>query len=268
MSGPAPVGNVAPNFRLPRLVGILNVMFSTQILICGLFMGGYVLTIPLMARVFSQLQGQVEQQAETARKTQLKALAEDEEKAKTEQEKIEVAARRIELENRPKGMLPATVDFTQMGMSSPEFLAFSWTEILTGLALNVMMLVSGIGLMSWKPWARSLGLWTAGLKIVRLALVYGFFILAIVPPLGLKMAKVAVDMINMQGTPFPRSPGGAPPADLFARVYTVMYSGMGLGFMLFGMIYPAILLWLLTRPGVKAACSGRLKLPKEPKQPW
>src|SRR5205823_4481251 len=179
MSGPASVGTVAPNFRVPRLVGILNVLFATQILICGLFMGAYTLTLPMMGRIFSQLQRQVEQQTETMRKTQLAALAEDEKKAKTEQEKIEVAARRIEIENRPKGMLPATVDFTQMGLASPEFIIFCWTEILTGLTLNVMLLVSGIGLMSWKPWARSLGVWTAGLKIVRLALVYGYFILSI-----------------------------------------------------------------------------------------
>jgi hypothetical protein len=267
MSGPAPVGNVAPNFRVPRLVGILNVMFSTQILVCGLFLGAYTLTIPVMARFFSQLQVQVERQAETARKTQLKALAEDEAKAKTDQEKIEVAARRIELENRPKGMLPPTVDFTQIGLGAPEFIAFCWTELLTGYALNIALLVSGIGLMSWKPWARSLGVWTAALKIVRLALIYGYFILAVVPPLGQKMAKVAVDMLTMQGTPFP-SRGGTPPVDMLVRIYTVMYSVMGLGFMVFGVIYPAILIWVLTRPGVKAACSGRLKLPKEPKQPW
>ena len=266
MSGPPPVGFTPPNFRVPRLLGIFNVLFSVQILICGLCLGGYTLTLPAISRGLGQLQKQVEKKAESDRKAQLDEVVEREKTAKTEQEKVEAAARRMEIENRPKATLPGTVDFTKMGIGDPQFINWTWVELLSGIVLNLMMLISGIGLLHWKPWARSLGIWTALLKIARLVLVYGFFVLTIVPPLARRMGAAVSEMMANQ--PGMRPPGGGSPDAFFARIYTVYYSALGLGMILFGVVYPLILLWLLTRPSVKSACSGRLKLPAEPNQPW
>ncbi len=73
------------------------------------------------------------------------------------------------------------------------------------------------------------------------------------------MMTAAMQMAGLKGRPWR--------AGFFAKMYTVMYTGMGLGVMLTGVIFPAILLWCLTRPGVKSACSGQWKSPKEPNQP-
>jgi hypothetical protein len=266
MSGPAPTGIVPPNFRSARLMGIFNVVFGAILITGGVCGAGYTLTLPLWGRVFSQITAQAEQQANAARKAELEAVKDQEKAAKTEKEKIETAARRIELENRPVVMMPGTMDFSKMGFTDPAFIAWTWTEVLSGIVLNLMMIVSGVGICHWKPGARRVGVWTAILKIVRLVLLWGFFVIAIVPSFARKMGEVVAQMMAQQ--PGMRMPGGVPPQEFFAQVYAITYSAMGVMFIVFGVIYPAIVLWVLTRPGVKSACSGLLKLPKEPNQPW
>jgi hypothetical protein len=267
MSEAGPTGIVPPNFRTPRLIGIFNVVFGSEILLCAMFFAGYTLTLPLWARLFESVQKQAERQGEAARKAQVDAAVEQEKAAKTEQEKIQATARRMELESRPKTTIPGTMDFNRMGFGDPGFVAFSWTEVITSIVLNIMMLASGIGLLHWRPWARSLAVWTAALKIARLVVVWGYFIAAIVPQFSRKLGEVVSEMMTMQ-QPGLKMPGGVPPAAFFAKVYAIMYGGMAAGFIVFGVIYPAIVLWVLTRPGAISACSGRWKLPKEPKQPW
>jgi hypothetical protein len=266
MSGPAPTGLTPPNFRTARLVGIFNVNFGAFLLLCGLCFGGYTLTLPIFGRMLTQVTEQAERQGELARKAELDAADEQEKAAKTDKEKIEAAARRLEIERRPKSTIPVTVDFTKMGFADPQFIAWTWVDVLSGIVLNLMMIASGIGLLHWQPAGRTLGVWTAVAKIVRLFLIYGYFILAIVPPFCRKMGVAVAEMMTQQ--PGFKMPGGVPPGEFFAKVYTITYSAMGLGVILLGVIYPALVWWILTRPGVKSACSGRWKVPKEPNQPW
>lgn len=243
-------------------------VFAAEILLCGLCMGGYTLTLPLWGKAMQSLTQQVEKQAEVAKVKALSALEEEEKAAKTPEEKAEVQARRKDLESSPKGPMVNMMDLQKLGMTDPRLTAWSLTEVITGLILNVMLLASGIGLMNWKGWARSLGIWTGVLKIVRLVLVYGVFIVAIVPPISQKLGDAVGEMMIAQQQSIGKGPGGIPQASMFVRIYTITYSGMGLGMITLGSVYPAIMLWFLTRPGVRVACSNVYKLPKEPNQPW
>jgi hypothetical protein len=267
MSKATPSGLVAPNFRTPRLLGIFSVVFASELLIIGVFLCGYVALLPLLGSVIQSTQKQINARAEASKKADLDALAAREKAAKTEQEKIDVAVKRKEIESRPAAPFAGIMEMQNTTVGDPVFIRYSWVDVLTGMALNVLMLASGIGLLHWRPWARSLGVWTAAVKIVRLVLVYGFFIIAIVPPYSQRLGKAVVEMMastqqmgGATGTPFAS-------ADFLVRIYTVTYSALGLGFMFVGAIYPAILLWFLTRPSVKSACSGMLRTPKEPNQP-
>ncbi len=259
-------GPAMPNFRIPRLLGIFNVIFASEIMICGLGMGVYVTSLPLLGRMISQAQKQVERQAEAAKTAELASLSAQEEQAKTDAEKAEIVTRRAEVNARPKGTIPGTMDLNKMGFDDPVLLRWSWTEVMTGLVVNAMMLASGVGLLFWKPWARTLGVWTAAIKVVRLTLLYSYCIVAVVPPMSERLGRAVGEMMTSQQQAIGRA---SPPisTDMFVKVYTVMYSGMALGTLVLGVIYPVILLWFLTRPGVKVACSGLVKLPKEPNQP-
>jgi hypothetical protein len=256
-----------PNFRTARLVGIFNVVFATEILFCGICMSGYIAMIPMWAGLMNRVQKSALEQGERARKGELQVLDEQEAAATTVEEKALVKARREELEKRPPSALPASMDFNKMGLTDPVSVTWSWAEVLSGIVVNVLMLISGIGLLRWRGWARSLGIWTAVLKIVRLVLIYGAFIALIVPPLARNMGEMVIQMSAQQPGMMPAGKGGMPPVALFVRVYTVMYSVMGVGVIVLGVIYPLVVLWLLTRPGVKSACSGAFRLPREPNQP-
>jgi hypothetical protein len=98
--------------------------------------------------------------------------------------------------------------------------------------------------------------------------LYGFFIVVIVPPVARNLGEMVVQMAAQQQIPMAAPKTAMPDAALFARIYTVMYSVMGVGMAALGSVYPLIVLWLLTRPGVKSACAGVYKLPPEPNQPW
>ena len=268
MAGAAPRGTTMPNFRTPRLLGIFNVLFATEILACGLCMGGYTVTLPLWGRLIQQAQSQTRQRFEAAKASELAALAEKEKAAKTTEDRAEIVTERLRVEARPDPTAAAAMmDLSKMGLDDPTFIRWTWTEVFSGLVLNVMLLASGVGLLHWKPWARSLGVWTGVLKVLRLVLVYGFFIIGVVPPISQRIGGAVSTM--MAGQPGMGAPAGAgSAAAMFTRIYTVTYSALGVGMIALGVIYPAILLWLLTRPGVKVACAGTHKLPKEPNQPW
>jgi hypothetical protein len=46
-----------------------------------------------------------------------------------------------------------------------------------------------------------------------------------------------------------------------------MNTAIGVMMLLGGVVYPAVLIWLLNKPAVKVACSGTFLPPKEPKEP-
>ena len=267
MAGPASKGFTPPNFRTPRLLGIFNVLFASQILVCGLCMGTYTLTMPIWGRVMVQAQNQAKSQVENSNKAALDAVDDQLKEAKTDKEKAELEARKKEIETRPKIIMPGMMDFSKMGLDDPKLVGWTWTEVISGLVLNALMVASGVGLMNWKPWGWSLAFWTSVLKILRLCLMYGFFIVAIVPPMSQRIGNMVGDMLVAQQATVGRA-GTMPPVSMFTRIYTVTYSAMGLSMMLVGVIYPALQIWWLTRPGVKLACSGTMKLPREPRQPW
>lgn len=268
MGEAAPIRMVAPNFRTPRLIGIFSVVFAAELLIVGLCLGGYVSVMPMFGKWVVAAQNKAESQAEAARKNDLQAVEAQEKAAKTEADRIEAAVRRREIELRSKSPLSGLMEINKVSLGDTTFIRFSWLDVLSGMVLNVMMLAAGIGLLSWRPWARRLGVWTAVLKLIRLVLIYGFFIIAIVPPYAQRLGKAAGQMMSATQQTVGAKAAPFMSGDFYVRLYTVMYTGFGLGVILVGAIYPAILLWCLTRPAVRSACSGLLKTPKEPNQPW
>lgn len=268
MSGASPAGIIAPNFRTPRLLGIFSVVFASGLLIVGFCLGGYLAVLPMFGKLMDVAQNQINAQAEASRKAELDALTQAEKDADTAEKKFDIAVRRKELERRPKSPMSGMMEVNRVTMGDPVVIGYSWVDVLSGLVVNVMLLASGIGLLSWRPWARTLGVWTASLKILRLVLLYGFFIIAVVPPFAQRLGKAASELLaanplmtGVKALPFAT-------AGFYTRMYTVMYSGVGLGMMVIGSVFPALVLWFLTRPAVKSACSGRLKTPLEPNQPW
>jgi len=143
-----------------------------------------------------------------------------------------------------------TVAFNPMlGMNDPAFLRFCSIDIVTGLVVNGLMFATGIGLVALRRWGVRGWSALAWIKILRLALLWGYYIVAVAPQLSATMANAALSMFRQQGLP----PGRGPTIAEMTRVYSITNLVLGLGMILFGSIYPALSIWLLSRPWANAA---------------
>ena len=135
-----------------------------------------------------------------------------------------------------------------MGMDEPGFVRFSLVENLTGLITDVLMFATGIGLINLRRWAARWWAYLAWAKIGLAVLLWGYYIVAVAPALSESMARNVAAMIpqaSLKGQP--------PPIARLTMIYSVMNLVVAVVVILFSSIYPAISLWLLGRPGVKAA---------------
>jgi flagellar biosynthesis protein FlhB len=123
------------------------------------------------------------------------------------------------------------------------------------------MFATGIGLINRKAWGARWWAWGAWAKIARLVLIWAVFIVAVAPKLAEIMARTVLVTLQRQNLPANRLP---PLPDLI-RIYSIMFLGTGVAMIFLGAIYPAISLWVLSRPGVKAALVE--KPPTEPELP-
>jgi hypothetical protein len=162
------------------------------------------------------------------------------------------------------------------GLGNGPVKTFYMTDLITAAVLNLLMLLAGIGLVWLRNWGRILGMWVAGLKIIRLVVIYTIFAVSIGPV----MTKATVDMISkmqkVQQRQAARAGQPAAPGILtnqqqlqVAKTLAVMWTGYAVGFVILGSIYPAVALVLLSTEGCRAACQQRTsKSRPEANDPW
>lgn len=252
---------VPPNPQIPKVLGILNILFASALMICGLCTIFYVSMLPVWGKFMDQAQKQVRAQEDKDRKAALEEIAAAEEEATTEEQKADLKARRKEVENRPRMSATLKMDLSSTGLTDRRLAIYAWVEFLTGLTLNLMMMAAGIGLVMRRLWGLRLGMWVAAMKIVRLVLVYGYAALVIVPLVSVGMAKFQMQAIAQQqqaiGKPMP--PGFT--VETFSRGMSIWFASCAVAVVVVGSIYPLVSLWLLSRPGARAACSAKGKAP-------
>jgi hypothetical protein len=134
-------------------------------------------------------------------------------------------------------------------------LAFYAAQCVLGLLLNLFMFISGIGLLNYREWGRVIAVWVAGLKLANLLAVAVVTIFIIAPAVAAGMDDFFEQIAQQQQQQ--QNLNAAPPGELRQGVRTLM-SVYGTVYALLGAIYPAICLWQLTRPRVRAACQATL----------
>ena len=249
MSNPLPPGYAVPNTSLPKTTGTLNIIFASLVLLFVVAQIGMTLLVPMLMDFAQSSIREVQAKTEAARKQQLDALKAEEEAAGTEEDKARIRGEIKAIEARPQ---PAGPDMKAlMGqMDSPVLRAYTWTDIGTSLILNVLMLASGIGLLRLKERARRLAIWVGGLKIARLValmLIQLVFIL----PLTTKMQKEMIVSMGAGGAPNAQA---AQAAQTTAKMAAAAGVAMNLIITVLAMIWPVVMIVLLTRPGSRAAC--------------
>jgi hypothetical protein len=250
-----PFAERRPRTAIPKTIGILNIVFGSLLLLCVICSGlSLAMQSAMMGPMFAAQQQQLQQIQEADRQQKLLELDNLEQAAQNDNEKAAIQARRQALKAQPVPKMPDMAKF----MQNRSLQVYGIADFVTGLILNVLMVVSGIGLVCYKEWGRQLGLWVAALKIVRLVALQTTFILVVVPD----MTKAFTDMfqemfqeVAKAGPPGQRVPGAAEIAQM-GTAMGIMYTAMAIGMVILGVIYPIIVLILLSRPRVKTACAA------------
>jgi hypothetical protein len=133
---------------------------------------------------------------------------------------------------------------------------YTFSELISGMILNVLMVISGVGLLRLAEWGRRLAISVAWLKIIRWVAMIVVTLVLILPITVQKVQKMT-DSIQAQVQVQAKS-GGRPPPPMPMMNLSMFASIAGAVSMIFtaliASIYPALSIWFLTRPPARAAC--------------
>ena len=253
---------VSPQPGLLRTIGILNFIFGGLLFACGLNCLGWFGPMLATLQLIRLDPEEAQIHFDNFKRTMIVTLR-DREASATDAERTRIKKSRVELEAlHPR--IGDQLDLKKINRGLRWLTWYLWADVVTGPILNLLMLASGIGLMQLKCWARTMGLWVAAAKLVRLAALTIFLVAMVIP----RMSKVADELmasdfgrvlitsaLAQQGA---RQGGDVPVAQIDPKDLVPIMTGMSdiaavlmLGF---GAIYPALTLVVLSRPAARAAC--------------
>lgn len=244
--------NVEPNRSLPRTLGILNIVFGLLLLLSGLCCGISVVSFALAGGMANQpqFQAQMDQAWKQQRERNLARLKEQLDGAADPAEKQEIERQMQKLRETP---LPKIDPFAVYGLKDPSVVMFWSIDAFCTIVINLLLIVAGIGLFAVSEWGRKMSIAVAVIKLLWLAALYGYAMLAVVPVMARDSAKAVHDMAASM--PQDGADQLPPLAEMAQQIGTFGLVGLVV-FAVLGAIYPALMLLLLTRPAVKAATQG------------
>jgi hypothetical protein len=246
-----------------KTIGILNILFGGVLLLCGLgclsassqFITGKV-PMQLDPATTQQAFDEVQRKQVDDLRAREKAASSEEEKAKLAKDRLEAEAKHARVEDE--------IDFKKVNAELSLMPAYLRIDVLSGPLLNLLMIVSGIGLVLRQNWARLLGVWTALFKIVRLVALAILLIGLVIPRVGGVVDSLASSergrevlkhAIEEQQAKQGQPAGGQQinPKDIVQAMRSMGVVG-AIFFACIGSVYPIIALILLTRSDARAAC--------------
>jgi len=250
---------VVPNPQVPRTFGIMNIVFGILMFLVGTYTIVMLFVGPnIQKAMFARM---TEQQAtkKAQRDVKIAELKKKEESAKTKEEKESIAEERDALEKNVEPDVSAIMNEAVKISTDKRITAYTYTESITGMLLNVLMVISGVGLLRLAEWGRRLALTVAWLKILRWAAIMMVTLVVIVPITTERMQKV-FETIEAQAK---AKSGGANPFPMasLTQVTAIASAVTSVASALLASIYPALSLWFLTRPATRASCLARAKPP-------
>lgn len=253
--GPARTG-------LLRTVGVLNLVVGGFLLLCGA--GCVNVFVPFLARNNPLRLDRVyaEEVVDLMRQQMIDDLRAREQSASAKAEKARIGTVRVGLESASK-RLDTQVDFRKVNADLPWLARYLWADVVTGPVLNLLMVVSGVGLLLSKAWGRTLAVGVAALKILRLVGLSALLAFAVIPHMRRTAAEFVHSEIGgalLRGAMDPsstRQPALAlPSAHLEPGEFVQVLSAFGYSYavltLAFGSIYPVVVLVVLHRVGARA----------------
>ena len=145
-----------------------------------------------------------------------------------------------------------------MGLDEPRYLWFVMIDAVSGLIANGFTFASGVALFNLRAWGARVWRWLGPVKVGRLVVVWGGFIVGVAPALASSMGQSVAKIMQQQA---PRRTLLQNAAQM-TLVYAWAFLAMGIGMIVLGSIYPAFTWWLVRRPGIRSALvEGDVGLP-------
>jgi uncharacterized membrane protein (DUF2068 family) len=237
---------VHTNARIPAVVGMLNVIFGVMLLLYALGWIAWTLAEPYLAKTF-MTEKQLQRAEEKARKeTQLDDLKKRERAEASAEKKTtlnnEIIALETDLDVNYQDVRSLIEEEKDLRIEIPE-----WIDATMNLVGSVLMIVSGIGLLSLRQWGRTLALWVAGVQLAWAAFSFMYALTVTIP---ISVEQVVVEFrreVRRTGpVPFLRTPS------IVGEMTAGAGGVMAVATFVFSAIYPSLTLWLLNKRTVKA----------------
>ncbi len=250
---------VVPNPQVPRTFGMMNIIFGGLLILMGVAYIALWVVMPYYTRQIVD-QASKQQAAQRAqREAQIADLKSQEDAAKTKEEKENFQVQRENLEKNAEPDMSEFMDLSNWNVFADIRLAiFYCTELGAGLMLNLLMLVSGVGLLGLAEWGRRLAVWVAWGKIVRWVAIMITTMVLVLPITTQKMQK-AFDKVE-QTTKARGGRGAVFPMGSLAQFTAISGAITAIFEAIVFSIYPGLTIWYLTRPPTRAACMAKLPL--------
>ena len=236
---------VEPRVSTVRTFGILSIVFALLIgasSLSNLAMG--IFLVPFMDATVNQASEDAQLRQQELQAERLSNLEKQIELVESEEEKEMLRAQKEQISAAPQVPIPNVFS----SMNHPKMLYFFITDGVTGAIMNTLMLVSGIGLLYRKEWARKLALWVAGLKIIRQIILQSVNI-AVIIPIQLEGFKQMFEQMQQN------APGPGPGPVGMVGMQGIFMTAAAVFTLVVACIFPALTLWFLSRPGAKVVCS-------------
>jgi hypothetical protein len=260
---------VVPNPQIPRTFGIMNLVFGILMFMFGAGQMAISIVGPSFQKQMVVTFEQQQAKSKAERDAKVNELKAKEEAAKTKEEKDALKDERETLELNVQPDLSAMNEMMGFNVFSDIRVAiYSFSEMITGMILNVIMVISGVGLLGLAEWGRRLAITVAWLKIVRWIAMIVVTLVLIVPITAAKTQKM-FDSIQQAEARAQANAGGRGAASMPMMNIAALMSIAGAVTMIFtaliASIYPVLSIWFLTRPPPRAACLRPSNPPSAPR---
>jgi hypothetical protein len=253
MSLPLEPGYVIPKPQTARVFGILNILYGTLLLFfayTGLLMYQFA---PVGEALLRSFMGSISDAIRTEQENAVRKVERLVELAQTDTQRAKYQQRLDQVKANP------TPDFAAMPMGmdalrEPAFKRYNVADNLTGVPISLLLVLSGIGLLGLRELARKLAIGASAAKVLVLfgLLVYA---LAVVYPIQQRIAMKQLEAQQKLMAGMQRGAVANPMAN--PQMMALMSaSGSASGLFWFAVLgaYPVVVIWMLTRPPVRAAC--------------
>ena len=250
---------VIPDEKTPRVMGYLNVIFGSFLILTNLTMVAFLFIAPTLGRALDRWQSQQNASFDASHRDAIAKAKAKEAAATTEPERAEAHSGVAILEAKTPTKIPS-LSIGVRSMDDPRLFACHMVDSFTGMILNIFLIASGGGLLGLREWGRRMAIVVASVALVRRTILMLVAILYIGP---IQTAIMAPDLEAMKEQFRTAQAAGAPGFFFSPQWMSAQVSATAIVFAIAASIYPILVLIKLTNRRVRAACLMIAKPPRE-----